>query len=93
MGSVLHGNAGTTPRHRAELQALKERSQTLATSRGLNSKTVRKWRGLATTADAPGAPRAPKSTVLTSAEEAITAEFRRGTPALGRPAGPSARAG
>jgi hypothetical protein len=32
MGSVLHGSARTTPRLRAELQASKESSRTLAAS-------------------------------------------------------------
>jgi len=44
MGSVLHGCARTTPRLRAELQASKESTRTLAARYGLNPKTVAKWR-------------------------------------------------
>ena len=79
MGSVLHGSARTTPRLRAELQASQESSRSLAARYGLNPKTVAKWRNRTTTADAPMGPREPKSTVLTSAEEAIVVEFRRRT--------------
>ena len=79
MGSVLHGCARTTPRIRAELQASQESSRTLAARYGLDPKTVRKWRGRITTSDAPMGPKAPKSTVLTPAEEAIVVEFRRRT--------------
>ena len=38
-----------------------------------------KWRGRTTTADAPMGPKAPKSTVLTPAEEAIVVAFRQKT--------------
>ena len=44
---------------------------------GLNPKTVRKWRKRTTTTDAPMGPTAPKSTVLTPAEEAIVVAFRQ----------------
>jgi len=77
MASVLHGSARTTPRIRAELQASQESSRTLAARYGLNPKTVSKWRKRITTGDEPMGPKAPKSTVLTSAEEAIIVEFRR----------------
>ncbi len=71
MASVLHGSARTTPRIRAELQASKESARSLAARYDLNPKTVRKWRQRTTTTDAPMGPKAPKSTVLTPAEEAI----------------------
>src|SRR5271165_423540 len=71
MASVPHGSARTTPRIRAELQASKESARSLAAGYDLNPKTVRKWRQRSTTADAPMGPKAPKSTVLTPAEEAI----------------------
>ncbi len=76
MGGVLHGSARTTPRVRAELQASQESSRALAARYGLNPKTVRKWRKRTTISDAPMGPRDPKSTVLTSAEEAIVVAFR-----------------
>ncbi len=79
MGSVLHDCARTTPRIRAELQASQESSRTLAVRYGLDPKTVLKWRKRTTTADAPMGPKAPRSTVLTPAEEAIVVEFRRRT--------------
>ena len=79
MASVLHGSARTTPRIRAELQASKESARSLAARYDLNPKTVRKWRQRTTTADAPMGPKAPKSTVLTPAEEAIVVAFRQKT--------------
>jgi transposase-like protein len=79
VASVLHGSARTTPRLRAELQASKESTRSLAVRYGLNPKTVDKWRKRATTCDAPMGPGDPKSTVLTPAEEAIVVEFRRRT--------------
>lgn len=42
-------------------------------------KMVKKWRSRATTADAPMGPKAPRSTVLTPAEEAIVVAFRHKT--------------
>jgi len=79
MASVLHGSARTTPRLRAELQASQESTRTLAARYGLNPKTVAKWRKRTTTADAPMGPKAPRSTVLTPAEEAIVVAFRQKT--------------
>jgi transposase-like protein len=78
MAGVLHGNARTTLRIRAELQASKESSRSLATQYGPNPKTVAKWRQRTVTTDAPIGP-TPESTVLTPAEEAIVIEFRRRT--------------
>ena len=77
MASVLHGSARTTPCLRAEFQASQESTRSLAARYGLNSKTVAKWRKRTTTADAPMGPKAPKSTVLTSAEESIVVAFRQ----------------
>ena len=79
MATGLHGAARTTPRVRAELQAAKESTRTLAARYGLNAKTVAKWRKRTTTADRPMGPSKPKSTVLTEIEEAIVVEFRRRT--------------
>ena len=79
MAGGLHGSARTTPRVRAELQASKEGTRTLAARYGLNPKTGAKWRGRTGTADAPRGPARPRSTVLTEAEQAIGVEFRRRT--------------
>ena len=79
MAELLHGSARTTPRVRAELQASKESTRTLAKHYGLNPKTVAKWRRRSTTFDATMGPRDPRSTVLTELEEAIIVEFRRRT--------------
>jgi hypothetical protein len=79
MATVLHGSARTTPCLRAELQASKESTRSLARRYGLNPKTVKKWRERSTTADEPMGPKAPKSTVLTPAEEAIVVAFRQKT--------------
>jgi hypothetical protein len=79
MASVLHGCARTTPRIRAELQATKAASRAVAAQCGVNAKTVLKCRSRATTTDALIDPKKPRSTVLTSAEEAVVVEFRRRT--------------
>jgi hypothetical protein len=42
MASILHGSARTTPRLRAEFQAPKETTRSLAARYGLNPKTVAK---------------------------------------------------
>jgi hypothetical protein len=60
MAGILHGSARTTPRVRAELQASKESTRTLAEQYGLNPKTVAKWRKRTTTADAPMGPHMPR---------------------------------
>src|SRR5215213_6033254 len=78
MAVGLHGSARTTPRVRAELQALKEATRTLAAQYGLNPKTVAKWRKRTTTAQ-PMGPSRPRSTVLTEIEEALVVAFRRRT--------------
>ncbi len=79
MAGSLHGSARTTPRVRAELQASKEATGTLAQRYGLSRTTVTKWRARTTTDDAPMGPSSRHSTVLTLAEEAMVVEFRRRT--------------
>lgn len=79
MAEVLHGSARTTPRVRAELQRSQASTRALAARYGLNPKTVAKWRGRTTTADAPMGPSDPRRTVLTPVEEAMVVEFRRRT--------------
>jgi hypothetical protein len=74
MASVLHGSARTTPRIRAELKAAQAPARLLASQYGLNVKTVLEWRNRDETTDAPMGPKS-KSTVLTSAAEAVIVEF------------------
>lgn len=69
MAAGLHGSARTMPRVRAELQAVKEGTRSLAARDGLNPKTGANWRKRASTADAPMGPAKPRSTTLTEAEE------------------------
>ena len=78
MGQVLHGSARTTPAVRRLIQQSPQSLQRLATRHGVNPKTVAKWRGRATTADAPMGPK-PASTVLSAAEEAGAGAFRQHT--------------
>lgn len=79
MGAVLHGSARTTPRVRAELQASKESTRSLARRYGVNPKTDAKWRTRTTTSDSRMGPRVPRSTVLTAEEENCIVEFRKRT--------------
>ena len=79
MAAGLHGSARTTPRVRAELQTSQATTRRLAARYGLNPKTVAKWRGRTTTADARMGPARPRSTVLTETEGAIVVAFRRRT--------------
>jgi len=79
MGQVLHGCATTTHAVRAAIQRSKAPLKDLASRHGLNAKTVAKWRKRAFVHDAPMGPKAPRSTVLTAEEEAVTVAFRRHT--------------
>jgi len=51
----------------------------LAKRYGINQKTVAKWKGRTSVADLPTGPKKPKSTVLTTEEEAVVVAFRRHT--------------
>ena len=79
MGQVLHGCATTTHAVRAALQRSKASLKELAAQHGLNPKTVAKWRKRAFVHDAVMGPKTPRSTVLTTEEEAIIVAFRRHT--------------
>jgi transposase-like protein len=78
MGSVLHGNAKTTPRIRAEIQASQESIAALAQRYSVNPKTVLKWRKAGRVTDARSGAIEPKS-ALSQTEQQIIAEFRRTT--------------
>ena len=79
MGQILHGSATTTHAVRAAIQRSKAPLKELAARYGLNHKTVAKWRKRAFVNDAPMGPKTPRSTVLSSKEEAIIVAFRKHT--------------
>ena len=79
MAKALHGSARTTPRFRADLEASKESTRSLAVKYGLNPKTVAKWRQRTTTADALIGPCRRRTAALTVTEEAMVVELRRRT--------------
>jgi transposase InsO family protein len=79
MGQVLHGCARTTEAVRRAIQHSQESIRALARRHGVNPKTIAKWKRRTSAADAPMGPKAPRSTVLSSEEEAIIVAFRKHT--------------
>ena len=79
MGQILHGSARTTEAARRAIPHSQASIRALASRHGINPKTVAKWKGRTTTADAAMGPKAPCSTVLTTDEEAIIVAFRKHT--------------
>lgn len=79
MGQVLHGSATTTEAVRRAIQHSQESLRTLSKHYGINQKTVAKWKKRSSVVDLPTGPKAPRSTVLSIAEEAIIVAFRRHT--------------
>jgi hypothetical protein len=86
MGQVGHGCATTTHAVRAAIQRSQASLATLSRELGagswelgINPKTVAKWRKRATVEDLKTGPKAPHSTTLSEAEEAMVAAFRRHT--------------
>jgi hypothetical protein len=79
MGQVLHGCATTTEAVRRAIQHSKEGLRALARRYGINQKTVSKWKKRGAVVDLPTGPREPRSTVLSTEEEAIIVAFRRHT--------------
>src|SRR3989304_6288505 len=79
MGQVLHGIATTTEAVRRAIQHSQESLRTLSKHDGINQKTVAKWKKRSSVVDLPTGPKAPRSTVLSIAEEAIIVAFRRHT--------------
>jgi transposase-like protein len=79
MGQVLHGCARTTEAVRRAIQHSQESIRTLARRHGVNPKTIAKWKRRTSAADAPMGPKAPRSMVLSSEEEAIIVAFRKHT--------------
>ena len=76
MGSLLHGNATTTPRIRKEIQNSMESAAELAKRLNLNIKTVLKWKKSGSVWDKRSGPLEPKS-ALSQTEQQIVCELRR----------------
>jgi transposase InsO family protein len=79
MGQILHGSARTTEVARRAIRQSQESLIKLARRYGINPKTVAKWRGRESVQDAPMGPKTIRSTVLSAAEEAAIAAFRKYT--------------
>src|SRR3954467_15708592 len=79
MGQVLHGSARTTAAVRRAIQHSQESLRVLAKRHGINPKTVAKWKKRPSVQDERTGPKQPRSTVLSSEEEAIMVAFRRHT--------------
>ena len=79
MGQILHGSATTTEATRRAIQNSQESLRVLAKRHGINPKTVDKWKKRENVADLPMGPKEPKSTVLTTEEEAMIVAFRKYT--------------
>ncbi len=79
MGQLLHGSARTTEAIRRSIQHSQASIASLAAQYDLNPKTVAKWKKRSFVHDAPMGPKVPRSTVLTSEEEALIVAFRRHT--------------
>lgn len=78
MGQILHGSARTTAAVRRTIQHSQESLKALAARYSINTKTVAKWRKRSFVEDAPMGPQ-PRSTTLSSEEEAVIVAFRRHT--------------
>ena len=79
MGQVLHGCATTTEAVRRAIQHSQASLNALAKRYGINPKTVSKWKRRTTVADRRTGPKDPRSTVLSTEDEAIVVAFRRHT--------------
>ena len=79
MVQVLHGSARTTEAVRRAIQHSEESLRALAKRHGINAKTVAKWKKRPATTDRRTGPQEPRSTSLTSEQEAVVVAFRRHT--------------
>jgi transposase-like protein len=79
MGQLLHGSARTTAAVRRAIQQSQESIAKLARRDDLNPKTVAKWKKRSHVMDAPMGPKQPRSTVLSTEEEALIVAFRKHT--------------
>ena len=76
MGSILHGNAKTTPRIRKEIQESQESLAKLAKRYAINEKTVLYWKHASTVEDKKCGPKTRKS-VLNELEQQAICTVRR----------------
>jgi transposase len=72
-------SATTTEAIRRAIQNSQESLRALTKRYGINQKTVIKWRGRMSVTDLPTGPKEPKSTSLSSEDEAIIVAFRKHT--------------
>ena len=79
MGQVRHGSATTTHAIRAAIQRSEASTAALSRELGIHPKTVTKWRKRQTVEDMKTGPQEPRSTVLSTEEEAMVVAFRRHT--------------
>jgi transposase InsO family protein len=79
LGQVLHGSARTTEAVRRAIHHSQESLRALARRHGINPKTVAKWKKRTSVQDKRTGPKEPRSTVLSTEEEAIIVAFRRHT--------------
>jgi hypothetical protein len=79
MGQVLHASARTTEAVRRAIQHSQASLRDLARRFGVNPKTIAKWRKRSSVADQPTGPKVPRSTILSTDQEAIVVAFRRHT--------------
>src|SRR3954452_4367135 len=79
MGQGLDGSARTTAAVRRAIQHRQESLRVLAQRHGINPKTVAKWKKRPSVQDERTGPKEPRSTVLSSEEEALVVAFRRHT--------------
>lgn len=79
MGQIRHGCATTTHAVRAAIQRSQASLADLSETYGINPKTARKWRQRTSVEDLKTGPKEPRSTILSTEEEAIIVAFRRHT--------------
>jgi transposase-like protein len=79
MGPRVYGSARTTSAERRAIQQSQESIAKLAKRYDLNPKTVATWKKRSPVRDAPRGPKQPRSTVLSTEEEALIVAFRKHT--------------
>lgn len=80
---LCHGKATTNEAVRRAILLRQGSVRALPKRHGVSPRTIQKRRKRSTTADAPMRPKVPRSTVLTSEEEAMIVAVRRYTLPLG----------